>query len=344
MRCTRTQLRRMLDALRSLDGGGRGSEGGSPYFGLQWTDDGGLAAFRSSSTGIVRTLSYRESSPFVVASFAHLGTSLDAVRSDEFVLESTPQRGSSSGLRLRAEGIHAAEMYIHTVRPEAPWRKKHVIGNVFREYDPGLFRGIDLRNFPLRMPPTVKNGKMLLATDSGMVVRHGIASSIVFPYPRETFLRAIYGRELTSLFLTSEGYWGAVTDGYEVLVAGHRLGDSLFDRYDLPLPRIAEIPAPGLMSAMSSVVRWADRGARVDFNPKKGVISTRDEYHNPGEFTFGPAAEWEGFSIDYPRLKLLADAFVQSTEESVGIVHNSGDCVRLVRGPWEVNLRVSRSS
>ena len=51
MKITRLQLRRVLDASKLLD------SSASPYIGLQFTDTG-LAFYRTSNLGYVRSLNY----------------------------------------------------------------------------------------------------------------------------------------------------------------------------------------------------------------------------------------------------------------------------------------------
>jgi hypothetical protein len=329
MKVTRAQLKKTIDLLRSLDAA-------SPYFGLQWTDTG-LAVYRSSNVGQVYSTQYEEAKRPVVVSISHLAASLEAVRADEFEVI----RGNNDSLFLKALGEHSAEMRIHTVRDNTPWRKRHIGGAVAREFDPKFFAGIDIHPFTVSMEPVIKGNKLMLVTSAGIVMRHGLAAS-AYPYPRTTFLRAIAGREIDRLFITVEGYWGAITDGYEILVAGHRGGDPLFDKYNLPLETSGEIPAAGLVFAMASAARWADKSARITFDAKRGVIATQDEQHNAGEFSFGSPVDWPSFSVDYPMLRLLYDTLTQSAEDTIKIVKNEGDTLRIARGPWEANLRVFR--
>jgi len=329
MNITRSQLKRTLDFLRMLDGA-------SPYFGLQWTDKG-VAVFRSSNLGQVYSGNWDESKHPVVVSVSHLATSLDALRADEFEI----LRGPNDSLYLKALGEFSAEVRIHTVRESTVWRKRHVGGAVLKDYDLKLFAGIDPRPFSLQMEPVVKAGKMLLTTGSGIIMRHGLGAS-VFPYPRAAFLKAITGREIERLFLTAEGYWGAVMDGHQLIVAGHRVGDPLFNKYDRPIAPLSEIAAPSFMAALSSAVRWADKSARVTFDTRRGIIATEDAQHNSGEFSFGSPDNWTPFALDYGMAKLLGDVFVQTTDERIHLIENQGNTLRLLRGPWEVVLHVFR--
>lgn len=308
-------------------------EPGSPYCGVQWSDRG-IAFFRTSNFGYVRTNGYTPSQPFLVVSISHLAATLDTLKAEEIDLI----RDTNGMLRLQAEEeFGVAEVRIHTIRQDQPWYKAHRTGKVARELDPKLFQGVNAKLFPNSLV-VYKGSTLMFSTEAAVVRRRNMALPTVYPYPRDHFLRAIQGKEIEKLFLTEEGYWGASWGTNQVMIVGHRQGDPLFDLYSGVETPIATVQARTFMSAMAAARSWSDKNARIQFDARKGVIQTKDERGNPGEFPFGTTPGWPSFGILYVVLDRILDALGQSSEDTIELLRLEWDRLRIRRGDWDVSF------
>lgn len=329
MQLSRLQLRRVLDALRLLD------SSASPYIGLQFTDHG-LAYYRTSNLGYVRSIHYTRGAAALVVSFGQLAQTLDAIRSDDLELEVD----SKGVLQLsHTDDMGTSEVHVHTLRIETAWAKTHTLGAVTKELDPLLFRGINARPYTMTAPPVMKASRLMLPTDSGIVMRHGLPAGSTYPYPRESFLKSLHDLDVRRLLQTEEGYWVALTEGFELVTAGHRTGDALFDTYSTPADQIAEIPSARFLSALDSAIRWADESVRIEINSKTGQIETKNSHNAPGQFSFGTPAAWKPFAVSSRMAKTLATTMTQSTEELIQ-VSQADSILRFTRGLWEIHQKV----
>ena len=330
MDITRSQLSRSITALQALD------RSASPFIGMQWTGTG-VAFYRTSDLGYVRSLNYEREGRALVVSLAQLDNALKAITAQQLTLE-VDQAGM---LRLSATDEYGtSEVRIHTQRNETCWSKTHRPGPLSKQLLPQLFRGINARSYTLALPPVLKNGKLFMLTNSGAITRSGMAES-PYPYPRDTFLKALYDLDVKAMALTAEGYWCAQMDGFEIVIAGHRQGDPAFDQYNVMADPIGTLPAARFCAVLDSALLWTtkEHWLRVDF--RTGRLETRNAQNDPGEFAFGPGNPWPPFSISALTAKNLAETLKQSIEAEIAIARTT-DSIRFTRGLWQLDMRVQK--
>ena len=328
MDITRSHLSHSITALQALD------RSASPFVGMQWTPRG-IAFYRTCDLGYVRSLNYQREQRALVVSFSHLANALKAITADKLSLE-VDQAGM---LRLSSTDEYGtSEVRIHTQRTETVWSKTHNPGPPNKQLPPDLFRGINTRNYVLELPPILKHGKLFLLTNSGAVTRSEIAES-PYPYPRDTFLKALYDLDVKLLTLTMEGYWSAQTDSFELVIAGHRRGDSVFDQYNTTADPVGPLNAARFYAALESALEWTNKDHLLRVNFRTGRLETRDAQNDPGEFAFGPPTTWAPFSISVLTAKTLMETLKQSVEEIIEVAKTT-DSMRFTRGLWRIDMRV----
>jgi hypothetical protein len=307
----------------------------SPFVGLQW-DPTGPMFHRSGPAGYVESLGYRPGPPNLIVSVTHLKEILDCFGDD--AIEMAEQKGQ---LVLTSAGAqHETTLHVHTIRANVTWAKMHEPGNRTTRIEPTGFSGINTSPFKLASAPVLRQGKLMLATDYGVIMRSQIPVD-AYPYPRESFLRTVSPLAIDQLYLTSNGYWSADAGGFRVVISGHRTGDAIFDLFNRGAEKIAELPATRLNSAVghaASIANLANK-TRVTFDPEKGLVVV-DGYGNEGKFALGASAGWEKFSVTSATAKLISDVLKQGTDEIATLQLVEPGTLRITRGLWEISFKI----
>ena len=328
MSMQRGHLQKVLKTLSVFD------PGGSPYIGMQ-TSEAGVFFYRSSPSGYIHSVGYERGSASAIVSLSHFQESLGRMPDDEVTVGFDVN--GIVRLTTNVSGFQT-DVRVHTVHNSTPWASTHNVGTEETQVEPTAFTGINLRRFSLASPPLLKNNKLMLITDSGVVVRSEVPVE-AYPHPREVFIKSIRNLEVKRMFITSGKYWGAVAGGFELYVSGHTAGENLFLANDKPATeRIATLPAARLVQALDYAAAMCGENYKVEVHPKHGV-STRDGYGGPGVFGFGDAGNWKPFSIKAATAEMIADALGQSPDEVATLETTSTGGYRLTRGLWATNFK-----
>lgn len=327
MLVSKSVLQRTIKALQRFD------PTGSPFIGLQWGNETPLF-HRSGATGIIESLGYDRGLPALVVSLPHLANTLASTAAEQVDL-ATDRTGILSVTGTTEMGVD--DLRVYTVRQNIPWAKTHDIGETATEIDHEAFKGINTSHFELASPPVLRRSKLMLATNHGIIMRNGVPVE-TYPYPREAFLRAISTLPIEKLYTTRGGYWGAVAGGLRVLVAGHRVGDSVFDTYAVGATTITEIAAERILWSLKSGSDMAAEGSHITIDSVQGV-QVRDEYGHLNKFTFGAPSEWPVFMIRPRTARVIHDALSQAKDETVLLQQVDTSTMRMTRGLWEVSFK-----
>jgi len=305
---------------------------GSPFVGIQWGKTTPLF-HRSSATGYVESIGYRVGPPDLIVSVAHLSEVVH--RFDGDGIEIYPDRNGV--LTIRSVGSPTETVLcVHTLRNGVTWGTQHDAGKKTKDLDFTAFAGISTAGITMASPPVLRDGKLMLATGYGVAVRNQIPIE-AYPYPRESFLRAISSLTLASMHMTDRGYWYAATESFNIVASGHRLGEEIFNLYDKGAVPVAEFPAARLVYSLGTAVAVADKG-RVTFDPKLGLV-VKDAYQHDGIFALGGTVGWERFVIPSGTAKLLETVLKQGSDEVAFFQRVDADTLRLVRGLWQVSFK-----
>ncbi len=327
MLVSKSALQRTVKILQRFD------STASPFVGLQWGAETPLF-HRSGATGLVESLGYDRSQPALIVSLPHLASTLATTAADQVDLFT--DRNGTLGITGTSE-MGTDDLRVYTVRQTVSWSKSHGLGEVATELDPGSFRGINTAPFELASPPVLRRSKLMLATNHGIVMRNEVPVES-YPYPREGFLRAISALVVEGMYTTRGGYWGAVAAGLRIVVAGHRVGDSVFDTYSVGATPIAEIAADRLLFSLRSASDLAGQGNPIVLDGATGV-QVKDGYGQTNRFTFGAAMNWPTFLLRPQTARLICDALGQAKEETVHLEQMDPATMRMRRGPWEVSFK-----
>lgn len=325
---TRTTLSKSLRTLAAFD------PKGTPFIGAQIRGEA-ILFHRSSPNGFMQTLGYNQRGNTTVVSLAHMQDCLQGIQDERIDIT----KDAKGILRLQSvESIYSDDLRVHTINDTGTWAKRHDCGAEIgsQVLDPGLFSGLSINPFTLATPPVLKGGRIMLATDHGIIMRSGMAAEVKW-FPRETLIRSL-GSTPDRLFITDKGYWGAVTGGMEVMVAGHALGDNLFRLYNGPATVEIEIPASRLLFALSSAADLCSEASSIRLDPKTG-ITTQDQFRNPAAYSLGTPGNFIPLHMTPKTANTIVAALSQAKDEMVQLSVVSKDTRRLSRGDWEVNFR-----
>lgn len=324
--------------LKSLSAVEKFDETGSPFIALRLTDG---KVYRSSSFGFIANKDMAVDKASVYVSLAHLYACLKAMPEDKVELG----LDANGGLLVRSiESPFESALRVHTLPPTEVAKagmKRHDLGKFSGVLKPEIFRGLNVRAFPIVAPPLLHSGKLLLSTPHGIIMWQGPdALRDVKLHPRTDFLRFISGG-VEEVYLTDTGYWGATNGSLLMFLGGHNLSTHLHQAYDIPGEKVAEFPAARLVSVLGAAASLCDPARKVEINPDKGIV-TRNSFGNLQEFAVGPQKGWDAFSIFAQTAKLIFDALSQTNEEVVTLSRvdqKSFPTVRFTRGPWAVNVK-----
>jgi hypothetical protein len=324
----------LTQALRQLHAFDARDLSGSPFIGMQWTEQG-LAFHRTSMLGLVESVHYDRTQPPTIVSLSHFRDVLANLENDEVKVDLDPNR------RLRlvgGTGDYTKDFRVYTPGPGSPWATKHLHGEPKTHLPGDLFKGIDVSKLVMTTPPVHRRDRLMLITNDAILTRRQVPSTGTC-YPREALLRVLGGREAEQMYVTTGDYWGVVQGGFRYLVSGHTGGDSVFNTYSVDASPLAEIPAGHLLSAMRSAANLTPDGGRIHFDAKTG-ISTRDQYNNPNVCSLGTLAPFTPLSITVRTAKVLCEALGQAREEIVMLGMTDRVTYRMTRGPWEATFRI----
>jgi hypothetical protein len=308
---------------------------GSPFAGLQWGENG-PKFHRSGPAGYVETIGYRPGPPNLVISITHLKEIL--TRFDDDQIDMSENKGGH--LVLTSVGnTFETSLHVHTIHPNVTWAKTHEPGPRTSRLDPAAFAGINTSPFKLAAAPVLRQGKLMLVTDYGIIMRSQVQAD-AYPYPRESFLRTVSSLAMQELYLTANGYWSATAGGFHVMISGHRTGDAIFDMYNRGAETLTEIPAARLTSAIghAAAIATSANKSRVTFDPERGLVVV-DGYGNEGKFALGTSTGWSRFAVPAATAKVLADVLRQGTDEMAQIQQVESQTLRITRGLWEVSFK-----
>lgn len=330
MTFSRAALLRTVQTLRAFET----TLSGSAYAGIQWGDKAPLLR-RTSKVGYIESEGYQMTQPpALIVYLAHLRDCLLNLQDDEIDLENR-----SGVLTLSSSKGYVTELRVCTVPPDTEWMTFHAPGKPKEDIPVDGFKGIEADNFTLSLQPILRDHKLMLVTDFGVIVRNEVMVR-AYPYPRDCFLKAIAGLPLDRLCMTEQSYWAAVANGYRIVVSGHRGGDEVFDLYNVASTPVAEFPAARLIQALTAAGNLAGKESRILLDPASGII-VRDQHRQDNRFSLGDAGGWSRFTILPKTAELLADTFIQDKEEAI-IKLSRIDAVtmRFTRGPWQVSFKI----
>lgn len=330
MKILRKELNRSLGALKLL------GVAASSYLALEWSP-AGIAFAATCPLGYVRSSTFEGSPNPTIASHVSLHKCLtDFIVGDEVTLDLDRSRH----LWMRSCDNPSDEVRVTTVLEPVSWKIRHTVGKIEREFDPALFLDIEVKKFEFHDQPVLKGSRLMIPTVSGIIFRDGLVIATAFPYPRDVFLRAICGRKLDRLSLTSLGYWSATFEGMDLVIAGHRTGDSLFETCNVAAgDKIVSLPARLVEEGLEKAGLWAGDQNSVLFDSASGHITTLDAKNYRGRFSLGVQGGWPSFAISRASARTVAAAIRQAQGELVDIVAGGPDRVRFRRGLWEVNVK-----
>ena len=325
MTFSRTALLKITGTLRLFD------SSPLPYIGLQWGETTPLF-HRATMIGQIESVGYRREPPALIVSLPHLRDSLNNLQDDEIDLAA-----DKGILVLSSSKGYVTELRVHTIRPDVTWTKTHLIGQPTEYLQADGFKGIKTDPFGLKIQPTLRDNKLMLTTDYGVIIRDEVPVK-GYPYPCDVFLRTIASLNVEKLYMTDMGYWGALASGFTVSMMGHRAGDTLFDLYSGPAAPLAEFPAVRLTQSLTAAANLAGERTRVTMDPTAGII-VQDKYGEDNRYAIGEVKGWSRFSILPLTAQILADAFAQSKHETIVLGQISPDTLRLTRGQWQVSFK-----
>ena len=302
----------------------------SPFVALQLINTPTM--HRSSSNGFVESRDFMMNEPKIIVSLPDLRERLNIMPDGDLTL-----RVNSYGiLNVRSE-IGPTELCVHTTRPDNAWGKQHSIGTTKSILSPTMFSGVTIpTSFNLATPPVIRKGRLMLATNHGGVAfRSGFDTAVAYPYPREALVRAIGGQVADELHLTDAGYWDVRMGENRVVVAGHRMGEALFDTYDKDFPKNQEYPAPRLIQAINAACSLAGEGHLVFSSQEESILVT-DQYGSVNKFGIGPTAN---FTLAAKTAKVVAELLSQDTAEVISLGRMSAEVLQFSRGAWVFNVK-----
>jgi hypothetical protein len=331
MIATKTSLLRTLRSLAAFD------PKGTPFVGLQ---SRGVPLFhRSSPNGYLQSKGYHLAAPSTVVSLAHMQDCIRAMQDEQIKLS----RDDNGTLRLQSvDTTFTDDLRVHTVRDTSAWCKRHVVSSETdsKLLDPKMFAGVSISPFQLSVPPVLRRDRMMLATDHGIVMRTDIPS-LDTVYPRAVFLQALPA-DMTALHLTANGYWVARSETMELAVAGHGVGNQVFEMYDTSAETEATFPAARFLFALSAASGLCGEGSRIQWSPQRG-ISTEDQFRNPASFSIGDMPNFSPVSIPAKTADVISAALSQSTDEVILLGRTAQGIRRVTRGQWSVSFRADSS-
>lgn len=330
MQVSKAILLRDLRALQRFD------TTGSPYIGIQWQADAEKPyVHRSSSVGYIESVGYDHRVSPLVVSLSHLIQVIGYT-----VAESVELSVDEDGVLLLTGATEAgvSQLRVYTIRHGVTWKQVHDIGPRTVDLCPEGFEGINTSSFTLSSPPVLRRNRLMLPTGAGVIFRNQVPIE-AYPYPRDSFLRSLSTLPIEQLYLTRNGYWGAVAGGLRITVAGHRAGDAAFDIYSVGAPTVAELAAPWLLQTLRNASDVAVEGSWITLDPTRGVRA-RDQFGNTSSWSLPPSEGWNAFAIKPPTARVLHDALNQSQDEVLSLQQPNATTMRLTRGLWEVTFRI----
>ena len=306
----------------------------SPYAALQLNADG-PCFYRSSLTGFIQSKDYGTSVTTHIL-LSHLRDSLQVLR-DEAVELSLDKNGV---LKISStDTVYESEIRVHTVRAEQAGLKYHQIGDIVYRIPPHIFQDFDARPFTCAAQPTLVDGRIMIPTQSGIVVWSGPGElKSLQLFPRESILKFISAANtLERVVVSSKGYWGVAANGLISFISGHTTGATLYQSYNHPGKTLGTLPAERLMVALESAQNMCGEN-KIDVCPTQG-ITTKDTTGNQSKFAIGQHTGWDRFSITGKTAGTIVNALSQSSEADVVLSQIPNQALRLSRGVWEVNFR-----
>ena len=337
MLIVKNDLLKPLKALQSFD------HKGAPYVGVQLVDGHKPMFLRTNNDGIIQSKEYGLF-PTTFVSLNHLINVLRNCPEDSIEL-SVNDRGIMRMYGTSEVGSNT-ETNVHTVSEKQAGMKIHDMGVKMVTLDPQTFAGFDIDKFTLVSEPVLKDGKLMIATNKGAVImwksdlfsQPGITSFS----PREPFLRMVCAQEVSDLYLTKNGYWGAAIGDLVTYTKGHILGRQLFDSYNQPGAEAAQLPAERLLTCLRAASSLLDEGEIIEIDPKQGVIAKGTFGDNRN--SLGETGTWNRFSLQAKTAKVVIDTLSQAsgdyaTLELTSTGSGPTQTMRLVRGGLAVNFR-----
>jgi len=290
----------------------------------------------ATATGYIESDGYGKEPPQLIVYLQHLKDILTNLQDDEIDLSD-----KNGILTVSSTKGYVTELKVHTGRPEVRWALAHVPGKPKPDMQADGFKGIKACGFPLAVQPVLRENKLMLVTDYGVVMRHDVPLS-AYPYPRESFLKAITNIAVEKLFMTENGYWAALGGGFRIMVSGHRAGEEVFNIYNVASTPIADFPAARLIQALAAAANLADKSSRVLLDPVNGIIA-RDSQKQDNRFAIGDTTGWSRFTILPRTAELLADTLVQAKEggDTIKLERIDAVTMRFTRGPWQVTFKIA---
>jgi hypothetical protein len=310
----------------------------SPFIALGLND---AKIYRSSSFGFIANKNMIIDKDSVFVSLDHLHNCLKAMPEERVELSLCP----NGVLLVKSTGTpFESDLRVHTI-PQADiaktGMKRHELGKFTGILKPEVFKGLNVKPFPIVGQPLLQAGKLLLSTPHGIIMWQGPdALKGIKINPRDSFLRFI-SNPIEEIYLTETNYWGATNGPLVVFLSSHGLSPNLHQVYNVPGTKITEFPAQRLVSVLGAAAGLCDTSKKVEIHPDKGVV-TRNNLGNLQEFRVGPQKGWDAFSIMGQTAKLAYDIFSQTNEETIVLskVEQSFPTMRLTRGCWEFNFKV----
>ncbi len=327
----KADLLKTLRAISSYD------SGASPYIAVQVQPDKPLLFFRSSNFGSIQSTDLTIPNPSLTyVSLEHFQDCLKVLKESEVQVELD---ANGTLVVSSIDNTFNSILRVHTVQANQTGLKHHDVGPVKTWIDPTAFLGIDVKPFHAAIPPVLVNGKLMLATHWGVVLWHGPESlKNLTVQPREAILKLVCGnKEIRSIFLTENGYWGADAGNLVTFIYGHLIGKELFNANNVAGVKLADLPADRLVTSLKAVSGLCGDKDKVELDPKRGVV-TRDRFGNEATFSLGVVGGWNKITTFGKTAKTIVDALSQSEDEEVSL-WSVGSSMRLQRGPFEVNFR-----
>ena len=331
-------LRRSLTYTKLLD-----TDAVGPYVGIHLGDPGRVHLRRTSASGYVET----DSAPafndpgWAYASLAHMLDCLGYIDSEAVDVF----RLNTGSLMLRTvNAAFESELRVHTVSHANSGFKLHTLGGFFSATDVSWLRHLDVKPFPLAMPPTMIGNQLALVTSCGTVYwetedNPGWPSS-----PRESFLRALSDVDNGSFTLTDLGYFAVGYHDMVFVIAGHNTTTHQAVPTLNGAQRLATVQAGRMVQALQNIGSLAQEGTPITVTPRGGLIG-RNKYSQPVRFGLGDLSPFFPFDI-YPRsAKLIADALGQTPGDEIHIHSVPGITGRVLfsRGTCIVAIQASPS-
>jgi hypothetical protein len=313
---------------------------GAPYVGVQLVDGHKPMFLRSNNDGVIKSKDYGDH-PTTYVSLSHLRNVFKNCPEDSIEL-SVNERGIMRMYGTSEAGSNT-ETNVHTVSEKQAGMKTHDMGMKMVTLDPTTFSGFDIDKLTLVSEPVLKGNKLMLATNKGAVImwqNELFASQPIRLSPREPYLRMVCGQEVDELTLTANGYWGATLGDLTTYTKGHVLGLQLFDSYNQPGTKVADLPAERLLTCLRAASALLDEQELIEVDPKLGVIAKGTFGDNRN--SLGETGDWIRFSLQAKTAKIVIDTLSQGVGDyatleltSTGLTRT----MRLIRGSLAVNFR-----